>query len=63
MTHSGMVLVVLVAPAVYTFNFPPWFCKNLSTPTTDHTELRLCQDQMIANEENVLFEMVELSIC
>ena len=45
-----------------TFNSPPWFCKNLSTPTTDDIELRLCQDQVIANEENVLFEIVELYV-
>ena len=41
-----------------TFNSPPWFCKNLSTPTT---ELRLCLDEDISNED-VLFETVELYV-
>ena len=25
-----------------TFNSPPWFCKQLSEPTTDDIELRIC---------------------
>ena len=51
-----------VSASCCTFNSPPWFCKNLSTPTTDDIELRLCQDEVISNEENVLFETVELYI-
>ena len=51
-----------VSGSCCTFNSPPWFCKNLSTPTTDDIELRLCQDQVIAGEENVLFEIVDLYI-
>ena len=45
-----------------TFNSPPWFCKNLSTPTTDDIQLRLCQDKVKAEEENVVFEIVELYV-
>ena len=44
-----------------TFNSPPWFCKNLSTPTTDDIELRLCKSGTLSNED-VLFETVELYI-
>ena len=44
-----------------TFNSPPWFCKNLSTPTTDDIELRLCLDEALSNED-VLFETVELYV-
>ena len=44
-----------------TFNSPPWFCKNLSTPTTDDIELRLCINQVLSDED-VLFETVELYI-
>ena len=50
-----------VSGSCCTFNSPPWFCKNLSTPTTDDIELRLCVDSSLSNE-NVLFEKVELYI-
>ena len=43
------------------FNSPPWFCKNLSTPTTDDIQLRLCLDQRITDED-LLFEIVELYV-
>ena len=44
-----------------TFNSPPWFCKNLSTPTTDDIELRLCLNANVGNED-APFEIVELYI-
>ena len=44
-----------------TFNSPPWFCKNLSTPTTDDIELRLYLDSNVSNED-APFEIVELYI-
>ena len=45
-----------------TFNSPPWFCKTLPHPTTDDIELRLCIDKGHTNNENVVFEKVELYI-
>ena len=44
-----------------TFNSPPWFCKTWPYPTTDDIELRLCINEDI-NNENVLFEKVELYV-
>ena len=43
------------------FNSPPWFCKQLSQPTSDDVELRLCADQNVANED-ILIELVELYV-
>jgi len=43
------------------FNSPPWFCKQLSQPTTDDIELRLCSDES-ANVEDALIELVELYV-
>ena len=50
-----------VSGSCCTFNSPPWFCKNLSTPTTDDIQLRLCLDEALSNE-NVLFGIVELYV-
>ena len=50
-----------VSGSCCTFNSPPWFCKNLSTPTTDDIQLRLCKDEVIGDED-VLFEIVELYV-
>ena len=50
-----------VSGSCCTFNSPPWFCKNLSTPTTDDIQLRLCLDEAL-NNEDVLFETVELYV-
>ena len=50
-----------VSGSCCTFNSPPWFCKNLSTPTTDDIQLRLCLDEALSNED-VLFEIVELYV-
>ena len=43
------------------FNSPPWFCKDLSAPTTDDIELCLCKDEALSNED-VLIEIVELYV-
>ena len=43
------------------FNTPPWFCKELSQPTTDDIELRLCVDEGLNNEE-VLLEQYEIFV-
>ncbi len=37
----------------------PWFCKELSEPTTDDLEVRLCADQDKSNEDAPI-ELVEL---
>ena len=43
------------------FNNPPWFCKQLSQPTTDDIELRLCANDDKSDEDTPL-EIVELYI-
>ena len=50
-----------VSGSCCTFNSPPWFCKDLSTPTTDDIELRVCLDYF-TYDEDVLFELVELYV-
>ena len=50
-----------VSGSCCTFNSPPWFCKNLSTPTTDDIQLRLCLNQEISDEDTPL-EVVELYV-
>ena len=50
-----------VSGSCCTFNSPPWFCKNLSTPTTDDIQLHLCKDEALSNEY-VPFEIVELYV-
>ena len=42
-------------------NNPPWFTKNLTTPTTDGIELRLCLTLISANAD-VALELVELYV-
>ena len=39
----------------------PWFCKQLPEATTDDIELRLCADEVFANED-VLLESVEIYV-
>ena len=39
----------------------PWFCKELSQPTTDDIELRVCTNQPRSNED-VAVEIIELYI-
>ena len=50
-----------VSGSCCTFNSPPWFCKNLSTPTTDDIQLHHCKDEALSNED-VPFEIVELYV-
>ena len=33
------------------FNNPPWFHKQLPEPTTDDMEMRVCADELQANED------------
>ena len=42
-------------------NNPPWFFRDLSQPTTDNIEMRLCRDQG-RGDEDVLLERVEIYI-
>ena len=41
-----------------TFNTPPWFQKELPSPTTDNIEVRLCADDTIT-DENFPIELIE----
>ncbi len=41
------------------FNSPPSFCKELPQPTTDDIEVRVCTDEVFANED-VAIELIEL---
>ena len=50
-----------VSGSCCTFNSPPWFCKTLPHHTTDDTELRLCVNEGLDNED-LAFELVELYI-
>ena len=43
------------------FNNPPWFCKQLSQPTTDDIEMRACTDEGTSNEYLAL-ESVEIYV-
>ena len=43
------------------FNNPPWFSKQLPSPTTDDIEMRLCADQN-RDDEDITFEQVELYV-
>ena len=40
-------------------NNPPWFTKNLTTPTTDGIEVRLCLVDL-GSRSNVALELLEL---
>ena len=44
-----------------TFNNPPSFHNNLTSPTTDSIEVRLCADNTIA-DENFAIELIEIYI-
>ena len=39
---------------------PPWFYKQLSQPTTDDIEMRVCRDEM--NDENIGIQEIEIYI-
>ena len=42
-------------------NNPPWFCKTLPQPTTDDIEVRICADELLANED-VTVELIEIYV-
>ena len=44
-----------------TFNSPPWFNVQLSSPTTDDIEVRICSDQEIGNEDTPI-QLIELFV-
>ena len=43
------------------FNNPPWFMKELPSPTKDNIEMRLCADQS-RSDEDITFESIELYV-
>ena len=43
------------------FNNPPWFYKQLSQPTTDDIEMRLCRDESLTNED-IPVEMIDIYV-
>ena len=44
-----------------TFNSPPWFNVQLSSPTTDGIEVRICGDQAIGDEDTPV-QLIELYV-
>ena len=44
-----------------TFNRPPWFMKQLPSPTNDDIEMRLCTDQA-HTDEDIVVEQIELYV-
>ncbi len=42
-------------------NTPPWFCTELSQPTSDDLEIRICGDQGFRNED-VIVSVIDISI-
>ena len=44
-----------------TFNSPPWFNVQLSSPTTDDIEVRICGDQGSGNEDTPI-QLIELYV-
>ena len=44
-----------------TFNSPPWFNVQLSSPTTDDIEVRICGDEGIGNEDTPI-QLIELYV-
>ena len=43
------------------YNDPPWFLRQLSSPTADGLEMRVCRDAAATNE-NTPFQVVELYV-
>ena len=43
------------------WNSPPWFLKNISPPTSDDIEMRMCTDQP-QDDEDINFESVEIYV-
>ena len=44
------------------FNNPPWFTKNLASPTTDSIELRLCTHNGRSSGSDIALELLELYV-
>ena len=44
-----------------TFNSPPWFNVQLSSPTTDDIEVRICGDQRIGDEDTPI-QLIEIYV-
>ena len=44
-----------------TFNSPPWFNVQLSSPTTDDIEVRICGNEAITNEDTPI-QLMELYV-
>ena len=44
-----------------TFNNPPWFYKQLSQPTSDDIEMRVCRNEA-ASDEDIAIEMIDIYI-
>ena len=44
------------------FNNPPWFCQNLTQPTTEDIEMRLCTNSNPAQPNDTPLELIELYI-
>ena len=44
-----------------TFNSPPWFNVQLSSPTTDDIEVRICGDEGIGGEDTPV-QLIELYV-
>ena len=43
------------------FNYPPWFRNEISPPTSDDIEMRLCTDS-IRSGEDINFEVLEIYV-
>ena len=41
------------------FNNPPWFYKQLSEPTTEDIEMRVCRNEKV-NNEDIAVDMIEI---
>ena len=61
MLLSGMARFVRVVAVAVGLNNPPWFTKNLTTPTTDGIELRLCLNNS-NRYSNIALELLELYV-
>ena len=44
-----------------TFNTPPWFYREISEPTTDAIEMRVCRDEP-SSSEDVQIEVIDLFV-
>ena len=61
MILSGMVLDVVEYNTCCDWNSPPWFRKEISPPTSDDIEMRLCASEDRGNED-INFETLEIYV-